>query len=218
MLPFQTPLPFPGATHTSVQLDLNGGLPLPFLTQVWKLARLAQRTQESRLLTITSSYKGYNWRTAKWKQGIRQGAQSCRVLSRCTTVPGVAMCSPILKHSSLHGWWIFIKSLSCAWSIIASVSNPRPLPDGGEIGWKFQASNRGLLFPVTSPPNQGCLGVISSEQKMLCHPGNSKGCGSSLSGIGGKEGCFWHPYHSGNYRDFRNCVLGTGAETKYIYF
>ena len=45
-----------------------------------------------------------------------------------------------------------------AWSIIYSISSPLPSLEGGNWGWKFQASNHDLVFRVTSPhPTQSHL-------------------------------------------------------------
>lgn len=51
----------------------------------------------------------------------------------------------------------------------------KPLPELEGWGWKFLASNHGLVFLVTSPDSGAHLRVTSLENRPSYHPGNSQG-------------------------------------------
>lgn len=66
--------------------------------------------------------------------------------------------SPFFMHSQTlealwtpYFWDIFECFITWAWWIINSISNPSSSLENGGRGWKFQASNQGLIFLVTNP-------------------------------------------------------------------
>ena len=71
--------------------------------------------------------------------------------------------SPRNPRISVEILW---RLLTQAWSLINSISSPSPLEDWG-WGGKFQASNPGLGFPVTTPHLGATQGHLCGTEEAL---------------------------------------------------
>lgn len=110
-------------------------------------------------------------------------------VGRCRP-PRTRMCLPMWKLLEPHtiGILMDISPYSHDWLCTPILASLLSL-ENERWGWKFQASEQGLVFwwpapswePSRSPPR-----VPSIEQRRCYHPRNSKGCRSSASGTGVK--------------------------------
>ena len=122
--------------------------------------------------------KRYRW-TSRWKrcigQGIREGVRSFHAMSlwACHSL-STSMCSPTCKLSELYTLRIFREASSCRYDV-SLTPFPAPLPslENGKWGWKFQASNHGLIFLVTSL-HPGAHPESPQNKRHCQHPRNPK--------------------------------------------
>ena len=96
-------------------------------------------------------------------QGICGGARGIHALSLSTTLPEPR----VFTHLDTL-WTLCLRDVHRGFfvstgSSLTQVLGPFSFPEDGSRGWKFQASNHGLIFLVTGPRPW----VASLEQKML---------------------------------------------------
>ena len=129
-------------------------------------------TELREMLYVYQFIKGYDkgcrW-TARWRDAQAKvwgkGAELPCPLQACHS-RSTSMCSPIRKLSESRTFGIFMEASSCRHdlSLIPFSALSFLKRTGSGWGWKFQASNHGLVFLVTSPhpgaiqaPNQSHL-------------------------------------------------------------
>lgn len=156
LTPARTP-PTPTVTSPGCQLSFSPTscrwetLTSPILGMVNLLERCTQLKQTFTLLSSKCRFiiKGYNRgyrRTSSWNWCVGQGMWEGRRVS----IPSAGVHQLRSSPSPLFEIFMEVSIKGHDWSL-SSFLALFPSQENGGQGWKFQDSNNGLVFPVTSP-------------------------------------------------------------------
>lgn len=140
---------------TSAQLGYKPEVPWPSLPYLWLFAKVAYRTQGNMFASLSKNMiKDNRWREQLDEDILyKESLEGLWARNFCLQEVGACdfssmrMCSLIWKLSEPHAIRISMEALSCRhYQSLTPFLAPLHSLENGKGGWKFQASNHGLVL------------------------------------------------------------------------